>query len=211
MCGTAKSGATKLFTRAAASGGRPVALVRAIAYEGPISVSVVDGKRVVSTDDKGTIVVPSHRQLALGAASALQCGASIGTAATREELATVLGLKQVEWVGAEIDARLQTRCDEAARAFQCASELVMKAGLANDALAAPLSKGGRITECLKRDLAWAAVRSLRDEWPEVAVYWPVHFISAGWGGDPNATWEMVAQSVGLTEEGGMVRERMPAR
>jgi hypothetical protein len=189
----------KLFARAAASGGRPVALVRSVSCCGPLSVSVVDGKCIVSADEKGTVVVPDGRQFALNAVSALQCGASIGTAETRAELAVVLGLKRVEWVGAEVDERVQARCAEAARAFCRVNELMNKAMLANAALAVRPADGPRIIERMKRDAAWAEVRRIRTAWPELADCWPVYFISAGWGGDPLATWEMVAKSVGVTE------------
>ncbi|MFT3687195.1 MAG: hypothetical protein QM783_20110 [Phycisphaerales bacterium] len=163
---------TALAARATSVGKRSLELAQGFMYSGPLSTSVVDGKRVYKSDALGDVVLSRTGGVSLNAQLAEASGVSIGTAATPEDLVRVLGLSRVQWIGTEVDGRVQARCERAARDLERVRDLLFAARMANKSLTVIESEEQRAKERSKRDAAWSEVQELRRAWPELAARWP---------------------------------------
>lgn len=190
----------KLIERGSVMGKRPLQLSLAMHFCKPLSTSIVNGERKWFEDNSGDqVLCRGDRTASISAEEGLLYGQSKGTVHTRTELAKAMGLGPVEWVGAEVDQRVQAQCREAkADLDRCFDELI-KAILAFGAMRADVGAERRFAEESKRDAAWGEIERLRKKWPGLAPAW-LRLLSGGFDLKPVETWEALGEQVGVGVE-----------
>ncbi len=109
--------------RMSALAGRDSRIMRAMQIQEPLSADIDEnGNVTLHQNTSGKLIInPEKQVLTLNAVQAAQIKFSMGTAATKEELAKAMGLAEVEWAGKEaadfIDKNMRDN-DRAAKKFR---------------------------------------------------------------------------------------------
>ncbi len=166
---------TKLMESASTASKRDAKITRALLLGEPLSMTPdAQGKPIYFQDVSGKVRVCQKGQpLAFTASAARKAGFSSATAATRDELAAALGLKEVQWTGltaAKVIDDNTLACDVARKSFaQNYQELTMSIGAAERLVAQSAERARREIEVTDARANLKAVRQALEINPRIGT------------------------------------------